>query len=122
MKVKVIEINQCQLKNILITIRPYLKDTWKIKLTVTINFVSHRETYEGRVMHSKNYNIEIMISDKADEVIEKLFNHFFAGIKLGWKHQRKVPISYLIVFVYHIINVIKLILNATDHILIFLIG
>ena len=29
----------------------------------------------------------IMINDKADEVIEKLFNHIFLGTKLGWKHQ-----------------------------------
>ena len=28
---------------------------------------------EERVMHSKRDNIEIMINDKADEVIEKLF-------------------------------------------------
>ena len=43
---------------------------------------------EERVMHSKSGNIEIMISDKADE----LFNHIFPGIKSGLKHEWKVVI------------------------------
>ena len=33
-------------------------------------------------IHSKSDHIEIMINDKADQVIEELFNHFFPGIKL----------------------------------------
>ena len=33
-------------------------------------------------MHSKFDNIEIMISDKANEIIEKLLNHFLTDIKL----------------------------------------
>ena len=33
-------------------------------------------------MHSKFDNIEIMISDKAKEIIEKLLNHFLTDIKL----------------------------------------
>ena len=36
-------------------------------------------------MHSENDNIEIMINEKADEVIEELFNNFFLDIKLCWK-------------------------------------
>ena len=31
--------------------------------------------------------IEIMIYDKADEVIKELLNHFLIDIKLGWKHE-----------------------------------
>ena len=59
-------------------IRPYLKDVinnlkkispWKI------NFISSRDDYdEERVMHSKSDNIEIMISDEADEVMKKVFD------------------------------------------------
>ena len=37
------------------------------------------------VMHSKSDNIETMINDKADEVIEEVFNHFFLDIKLGFE-------------------------------------
>ena len=33
-------------------------------------------------------NIEIMINDKAEEVIEEQFLY----IKIGWKHQRKLVI------------------------------
>ena len=65
-------------------IRPYLKDIidnlkksdiWKIQLTIAINFISSKDNHE-HVMHSKSDNIEIMINDKADEVIEKRFESF----------------------------------------------
>ena len=64
-------------------IRPYFKgiinnlktsDMWEIQLTITSNCISSLDNGEDRVMHSKNYNIEIMISDEADEVIKELFN------------------------------------------------
>ena len=38
------------------------------------NFVSSIDNNEKCVMHSKSDNIEIMISDKEDEVIKKLFD------------------------------------------------
>ena len=38
-------------------------------------------------MHSNSHNIEIMIYDKADEVIEEHFLSFLMDIKLSWKHQ-----------------------------------
>ena len=31
--------------------------------------------------------MEIMINDKADEVIEELLSHFLIDIKFDWKHQ-----------------------------------
>ena len=64
-------------------IRPHLKDiinrlkksdTWKIQLTIANNFISSIDNGEERVMHSKSYNIEIMINDKAYEVIKELFD------------------------------------------------
>ena len=54
----------------------------KIQLTIPINFASARDNYEIRVIYSKRDNIEGRADDKADEVIEELFNHFFLGIKL----------------------------------------
>ena len=64
-------------------IRPYLKDiindlkksdTWKIQLTITINFISSKDdSDEERAMYSKSDNIEIMNNAEADEVIEELF-------------------------------------------------
>ena len=62
-----------QLKNILIKIRPYLKDiinnlkksdTWKIQLTIANNFMSSID----------NEIIESMINDEADEVAKELFD------------------------------------------------
>ena len=50
-------------------------DTWKIQLTITINFISSKDDHDEEcVIHSKSDNIESMISDEADEVIRKLFN------------------------------------------------
>ena len=48
-------------------------DALKIQLTRTINFISSKDTDELCVMHSKSDNIEIMVDDKEDEVIKKLF-------------------------------------------------
>ena len=49
-------------------------DTWKIQLTIAINFISSKDdNNEERLIHSKSDNIEIMINDKADEVMERLF-------------------------------------------------
>ena len=62
MKVTTIKIKHYQLKN---KIRPYLKDvinnlkksdTWKIQLTLAINFISSIDNDEARVMHSKSDN------------------------------------------------------------------
>ena len=64
--------------------RPYLRniindlkwsDTWKIELTITINFISSKDDNgEDLIMHSKSDNIEIMISYELVEVIKKLFD------------------------------------------------
>ena len=64
-------------------IRSYLKDiinnikksgTWKIQLTMAINFIPSIDNDEERVMHSKSDNVEIMVNDEADEVIKELFD------------------------------------------------
>ena len=81
MKVMVIEIKQ-SVEEYLNQIRPHLKisemiskksGTWKIQLMIAINFVSSKDNDEEHAMHPKSDNIEIMIIDKADEVIEKTF-------------------------------------------------
>ena len=63
-------------------IRSYLKDImnkikklnkWKIQLTIAINFIFSKGNDEEHVRHSKSDNIEIMINDKANEVIKELF-------------------------------------------------
>ena len=50
-------------------IRPYLKDIINdLRTSDTL-----KDNDEERDMHSKSDNIEIMMNDKADEVIEELF-------------------------------------------------
>ena len=70
------------IKKCLNEIKPYLKhiinnlkkfDTWKIYLTIAINCISSKDTDEEFAIHSRSDNIEIMIHDKADEVIKELF-------------------------------------------------
>ena len=62
-------------------IKPNLKDInnlkkfgkWKIQLTIAINFIFSRDgNDEELVIHSKSDNIEILMHDKADEVIENV--------------------------------------------------
>ena len=43
---------------------------WKIQLTIANDFIPSIDNDEECVMHSKSDNIEIMINDKADEVIK----------------------------------------------------
>ena len=63
-------------------IRPHLKDiindvkksdTWKIQVKIAINFIFSKDSNEECVMHSKSDNIQTMINDKAEEVIQELF-------------------------------------------------
>ena len=79
-----------QLKNILIKLdHKYIidnlkkSDTWKIQLTVSINFVSSKDNDEERLMHSKSDKTEIMINDKADEVIEEYFDSVIKKYQIG---------------------------------------
>ena len=87
-----IEIKHYQLRKYLNKVRPYLKDiihnlkktdTWKIQLTIAINFVSSKDNNEECVMHSKSDDIEIMIKDKADKIIEELFQSLLSRYEIG---------------------------------------
>ena len=55
---------------------------WKIRLTMSINFISHKDSNETRTTHTKSDNIEIMMSSETDEIIEELFK------SLLQKHQK----------------------------------
>ena len=94
-------------------IRPYLKniindlkkfDTWKIQLTISINFLSSKENYEKRVVHSKSDNIEITINDKEDETIEDFFQSLLSRYQIGLETSMK-GIDFVFDCVYCITNV-----------------
>ena len=79
-KVIMIRMKHYLLKNILIkSIKDIINNLkksnmGKILLKIAINFVSSKDNDEGWVMHSKSNKIEIMIRDRADEIIEKFFS------------------------------------------------
>ena len=59
-------------------IKPYLtdiiinlqsSDTWKIQLTIAINFTSSKDTEEECVMHSTSDNIKFIPYNDANEVV-----------------------------------------------------
>ena len=58
-------------------------------------------------MHSKSDNIEIMNNDKADKIIEELFQTLFSRYKIGLVTAMKGRNLYVIVLIYRITNAIK---------------
>ena len=78
--------------------RPYLKgiindvkksNARKIQLTIAINFVSSKDNEEERVIYSKSDSIEIMINDKADDVIEEHFRPLLSKYQIGLETSMK---------------------------------
>ena len=63
-----------------------ISDTWKIQLTITINFVSSKDDNDKEcLMHSESDNIEITINDESDEVIEELFKSLLNRHQKDWE-------------------------------------
>ena len=64
---------------------------WKIQLTMTINFISSKDSDETRTMHTKSNNVEIIIVSETDEIIEDLFESFLKKYQegLGKINERK---------------------------------
>ena len=66
MKVQEIKTKILSVKEYLDTIRPYLSDMinnhktqgeWKIQLTISINFMSSKNSEETRTRHTKSHNV-----------------------------------------------------------------
>ena len=63
--------------------KAWLEETsskWEIQVTMTINFISSKDSDETRTMHTKGNNVEIMIGSETNEIIEDFFKSFFAKI------------------------------------------
>ena len=60
------------LRNIIIDLQN--SDTWKIQLTIAINFFSSKDDEEERVIHSKSDNVRFTSYNDANEVVDELFN------------------------------------------------
>ena len=48
-----------------------ISDTYKIQLTIAINFILSRDNDIEHAIHGKSYNIEIMINDKTVSFSQK---------------------------------------------------
>ena len=60
---------------------------WKIQLTMSINFISSKDSDEPRTMHTKSNNVEIMMGSETDEIIKKLFESFLQKYQEGLENQ-----------------------------------
>ena len=49
-------------------------NSWKIQLTIAINFISLKDTEEERVIYLNSDNIKFTSYSELNNVIEKLFN------------------------------------------------
>ena len=59
------------MKDIIIVLQS--SDTWKIHLTIAINFISSKDTEEEREMYSSSDNIKCTSYNDANEVVNELF-------------------------------------------------
>ena len=59
------------LRNIIIDLQN--SDTWKIQLTIAIDFISSKQAKEERAMHSRSGNIKSTPYNDADEVVDEFF-------------------------------------------------
>ena len=49
-------------------------DTWKIQLTIAINFISSKDAEEECVRHSKSENIKLTSYNDVNKVVDELFD------------------------------------------------
>ena len=69
------------LRDIIINLQK--SDTWKIHLTIEINFISSKDVEEEPVMHSKRGNIEFMSYDNANKVVDEIFESLLSRYQIG---------------------------------------
>ena len=62
-------------------------DTWKIQLTIVINFISSKDAGEERVMNSWGNNIKLTSYNDANEKTDEIFE------SLRSRYQKKSEIS-----------------------------
>ena len=73
-------------------IKPYLRDiiidlqisdTWKIQLTIAINFISSIDVEKEHVIHSRSDNIKFTSYNDMNKVVDKLFDLFSATYQVN---------------------------------------
>ena len=56
---------------------------WKIQLTMSINFISSKDSDETRNMHTKSDKIEIMMGSETDDITDELFESLLQKYQEG---------------------------------------
>ena len=69
------------MRDIVINLQKY--DTWKIQLTIAINFISSKDIDEDRVMRSNRDNTEFVSYDNANQVVSELFESLPSRYQIG---------------------------------------
>ena len=62
---------------------------WKIQLTMSVNFISSKDSDETRNMCIKSDNIEIVMGCETDEIIEELLKSFLQRYQDGLEESMK---------------------------------
>ena len=62
---------------------------WEIQLTMSINFISSKDSYETRNMHTKSNNIEILMGSETDGINEELFESLLQKYQQGLEESVK---------------------------------
>ena len=62
---------------------------WEIQSTISINFISSKDSNETRTMHTKSDNIEMMIGNETNEIIEELFDSLLQKYQKGLEESMK---------------------------------
>ena len=57
--------------------------TWKVQLTIAINFIFSEDADKKQVMHSKSDSVELMTYDNVDDIVDELFVSLFSRYQIG---------------------------------------
>ena len=60
-----------------------IKNEWRIQWTMSINFISFKDSDAAQNKHTKSDNIEIMMGSETDDIINKLFKSFLQKYQEG---------------------------------------
>ena len=66
-----------------------IQSEWKIQVSLTINFISPKDSNETHTMHTTSDNIKIMIDAETDEIIEKLFESLLEKYPKGLEEKMR---------------------------------
>ena len=75
-------------------------DTWKIQLTIVINFISSKDAEEERVMNSWGNNIKLTSYNDANEKTDEIFESLRSSIKKSQKYQWQEVFNILLISIY----------------------